>query len=867
MIGGTLAHYKILEKIGSGGMGVVYRAEDTKLGRHVALKVLPEAFLEDVERRARFGREARILASLNHPNIAALHSLEQEEGVDFLVLELVEGETLAERIARGPLRLGEAVLLFRQIAEALEAAHGKGVVHRDLKPSNIKIAPGGKIKVLDFGLAKATMPDPSSGDLSQSPTVSRHVTESGVILGTAAYMSPEQARGDGVDKRTDIWAFGCCLFEALSGKPPFLGRTVSDTIAKILETEPDWARLPSSLRTLLKRCLRKDPDRRIHDIADVRIELEEIGDSDTPVAVRRRWLPYVVTALAASAVTALGVWNVKRTESPGGERALQVTSAIGVESYPTWSPDAGRLAYESNQTGNWDIWVTQLGGGEPVNLTGDPSGADRFPSWSPDGQQIAYLSERDRIWNLNTLSALGGRPRKILSLPSTVYPRPWGSPQWSQNGSELAVAFRDSGRNFVEIVTLESRESRQIPLPGHDEDAPHDLSWSPDGRYFAYVTALQFNAEITRLWILPSSGGEAVPVTDGYTNVWHPSWSSDGRRLTFVSNLGGSMDLWEQRIGEGGMPQGEPERVTTGLEVRTAVYSPDGARLAYSRGRREHDSNIWRVPILRDRPATWADAEQLTFENAFIQFFDVSPDGKRLVLSSDRAGNQDLWVMPAGGGEMTQLTTHPTPDWNPRWSPDGEQIAFYAYRTGNREIWIMPSEGGPARQLTFHPALDVHPTWSPDGQKIAFTSKRSGNEDLWVVDAQGGEPQQLTKDPGGEETPEWSPDGRWLGFAESSSGRFLGLPASLDGEPRILVEGPAQAYCWSPDGKLIYYTGDREKAGNLWAASLESGKEYRLTDLFGRRGRLSFNLATDGEYLYFHWDEDVADLWVMDVTP
>jgi len=636
MIGRTLAHYKILEKMGSGGMGVVYRAEDTKLGRHVALKVLPVAFLEDEERRARFGREARILASLNHPNIAALYSLEQEDGVDFLVLELVEGETLAERIARGPLRLEEALALFRQIAEALEAAHGKGVVHRDLKPSNIKIAPGGKVKVLDFGLAKASMPDPSSGDPSQSPTVSRHVTESGVILGTAAYMSPEQARGDGVDKRTDIWAFGCCLLEALSGKPPFLGRTVSDTIAKILETEPDWARLPAGLRTLLKRCLRKDPGRRIHDIADVRIELEEIGDSDTPVALRRRWLPYVVTALIASAVTAFGIWNVKRTESPGAERALQVTSAIGVESYPTWSPAGGRVAYESNQTGNWDIWVTQLGGGEPVNLTGDPSGADRFPSWSPDAQQIAYLSEKDRIWNLYTLSALGGRPRKLLSLLSTVYSPPWGSPQWSQDGSELAVAFRDSGRNFVEIVSLESRESRRIPLPGHDEDAPHDLSWSPDGRYFAYVTALQFNAEITRLWILPSSGGEAVPVTDGYTNVWHPSWSSDGRRLYFVSNLGGRMDLWYRRIGERGMPRDEPERVTTGLEVRTAAFSPDGTRLAYSRGRREFDSNIWRVRILHDRLATWADAEQLTFDNAFIQFFDVSPDGKRLVFSSDR---------------------------------------------------------------------------------------------------------------------------------------------------------------------------------------------------------------------------------------
>jgi TolB protein len=548
-----------------------------------------------------------------------------------------------------------------------------------------------------------------------------------------------------------------------------------------------------------------------------------------------------------------------RSEPPRAERAVQVTSAVGVESYPTWSPDGGRLAYESNQTGDWDIWVTQLGSSESINLTQDPAGADRFPSWSSDGQQIAYLSGRDAVWSLNTVSALGGRPRKLLSLPLRNF-TPWGSPQWSPDGNELAVALRSEGRNFIEIVSLESRESRQISLPAHDEDGPHDLSWSADGRYFAYVTALQWNSEVTRLWIIPSSGGKAVPVTDGYTNVWDPAWSPDGRRLYFVSNLGGSMDLWEQTIANA-----EPERITTGLEIRTAALSPDGRRLAYSRGRREYDSNIWRVPILRDRLAAWADAEQLTSDNAFIQFLDVSPDGTRLVFNSNRAGNQDLWILPAEGGEMTQLTTHPTADWNPRWSPDGTEIAFYAYRTGNREIWVMPSEGGPARQITFHPALDVHPTWSRDGQRIAFTSKRTGNWDIWMVPASGGELQQITTDSADEGTPEWSPDGRWLGFMHYPSLRFLGLPASLRGEPRVLAEGPAQGYRWSRDGKFLYYTGDREKAGNLWAASLETGKEYPLTDFVGRRGRLSFNLATDGTYLYFHWDEDVADLWVMDL--
>jgi Tol biopolymer transport system component len=324
------------------------------------------------------------------------------------------------------------------------------------------------------------------------------------------------------------------------------------------------------------------------------------------------------------------------------------------------------------------------------------------------------------------------------------------------------------------------------------------------------------------------------------------------------------MDLWRQRMGEDGKPRGKAEPVTTGLEIRTAAFSPDGTKLAYSRGRREYDSNIWRVPILQDRAATWADAEQLTFDNAFIQFFDVSPDGRRLVLSSNRAGNQDLWVLPSGGGEMTQLTSEPTPDWNPRWSRDGKEIAFYAYRSGNRDIWVMPADGGPARALAPHPAADIHPTWSPDGREIAFASRRSGNLDIWVVTAEGGEPRQVTTHPDYDQTPEFSPDGRWLGFERSGS--FYRRPARGEGEPELIVKGPGQTFRWSPDAKKVYFTGSGDHRGKIWALSLEDAKEYAVTDLMGRRGSLSFYLATDGQYLYFHWVEDVADIWVMDVA-
>ncbi|MGH9814130.1 MAG: protein kinase domain-containing protein, partial [Candidatus Acidiferrales bacterium] len=366
MIGRTLGQYRVVQKLGAGGMGEVYRAADTRLGRDVALKFLPEVFARDPDRLARFEREAKLLASLNHPNIAAIYGLEEADGVRFLVLELVEGETLAERLASGSLPVEEAVAVCRQIAEGLESAHSKGIIHRDLKPANIKITPEGKVKVLDFGLAKAFEGEAAARDLSQSPTMSDIATRSGVVLGTAAYMSPEQARGKTVDTRTDIWAFGCVLYESLSGLPVFHADTVSDTVAGILRGEPDWqflpAETPASLRRLLRRCLQKDAARRLQHMGDARLEIEEalVGPEEAPtiVAPRRDWRrlallcagSLLVGALAASLV-------VLQVRPPPGQAAMQfsvVTNFAGVEAQPTLSPDGRSVAFVSNRDGQYD---------------------------------------------------------------------------------------------------------------------------------------------------------------------------------------------------------------------------------------------------------------------------------------------------------------------------------------------------------------------------------------------------------------------------------------------------------------------------------------------------------------------------------
>ncbi len=410
---------------------------------------------------------------------------------------------------------------------------------------------------------------------------------------------------------------------------------------------------------------------------------------------------------------------------------------------------------------------------------------------------------------------------------------------------------------------MTSRQTRRTPLPKRLGIPCLDLSWSFDGSLFAYVEAEGDPAETTRLWTTSSAGGEPVALTNGRTNDRSPVWSADGRTLFFVSNRGGTMDLWRQSIKQGGQPGGEAEAVTTGLEIRSAAVSSDGARIAYSRGRPL--ANLWRFPISADRIATWADAEQLTFDNALIEFFDLSPDGKRVAFSSDRAGSQDLWVMPSEGGQLSQLTADPTGNWAPRWSPDGTQIVFYSNRAGNRDIWVMPAGGGAVRQLTSHPTEDTIPTWSPDGTQVVFTSRRSGNRDGWVVSAAGGEPQQITKNLADQHVLDWSPDGKSLLLI--SQDRLFRIPPA-GGEPEQLGLRSAGHFTgrFSPDGRLVYFLRKGASSLDLWALSVEDLRDYQVADLSGRLGALGWGVATDNEYLYFTWAEETGDLWVMDVV-
>jgi len=865
LIGQTLAHYKIVKKIGAGGMGDVYLAEDTKLSRQVALKVLPPELAENEERRARFQREAKAIAALDHSNIVQVFSVEEADGVHFIAMQLVKGKTLAELIPKGGLPLDKFFDCSIPLAGAVAAAHEAGIIHRDLKPANVMVSDEGIVKVLDFGLARQDAPI-RVHDVSESPTALK--TQEGIIAGTLHYMSPEQAEGKRVDQRSDIFSLGIMFYEMLTGARPFQGNTATAVLSSILKDTPDSisdlkAGVPNELAKIVRRCLAKEPGRRYQTTFDVRNELKEAGAIKASRSSRGPWLA------AAGLTVAVIVWlsginpTADRTSSvPRLANPIQITSATGIEDHPDWSPDGSTLAFSGGQAvnlmgGNWDIWVKQAGGGPAVNRTPDYAGDDRYPTWSPDGTQIAFWSERDG-GGYYVMPALAGPARRVFAAP-LHQPSP---PQWSVDGEELAGLIKDESSNYVHIVSLKTGETRRVSAPGRREER-FDLAWSSDGRYFAYVDGDDLYNNLSQLWILRAADGEAFAVTDGTSSDWGPSWSADGRTVYFVSNRGGSSDMWQLSVATDGSRENEPNAITVGIGIRHAFLSPDGKKLAYSKGRTI--SNVWRLPILADRPATWEDAQQITFDQSLIEMVDVSPDGRQLLIDSDRAGNADLWTFPADGGEMRQLTTGAALDWGARWSPEADEIAFYSTRSGNRDLWSMSARGGAATRLTNYDGIDRYPAWSHDGREIAFHSDRSGNPDIWVLTRESGELRRLTTNPSADQFADWSLDNQYLVFHSDRDGQHLWRIPASGGEPELLTERAAGWHArWSLSGKEVYFQGADAQDGNVWSISVDDRVERQLTDLRERPG-FSLALDTDGAYIYLVWLEELGDLWVMDV--
>ena len=869
--------YEIVAAVDAGGMGDVYKATDTRLNRTIALKFLPLELTRDEKAKARFIQEAQAASAIDHPSICTIYDIgETGDGQIYLAMAYYAGGTLRDRLGDGPLPIDEAVEVVVQVALGLEKAHALGIVHRDIKAANLMFTEDGQPKIVDFGLVKLL----GKGGL----------TEPGMTLGTVGYMCPEQLLGQDIDARADVWSLGVVLFEMVTGTLPFQRPQAVATVTAILEdTPPPMGELrsgvPPELDRIVARMLSKDPAFRYQSVSDLVAELRRFqreSEHVDPTSTSTRRI-----ILAASAALLAGVAGVLwlGDRSDGVLRftnPTQVTTAVGVEDHPAWSPDGQTLAYSASSrgeiyAGNWDIWLVQLGGASPVNRTEDHVGADRYPSWSPDGRQIAFWSDREG-GGYFVMSALGGPARKLsaVSTGASTTPTPLRSrdrimgarPEWSADGSELAVSgFTPELGSFVEIVSMSTARSRRVPLPGREGGRRFNLSWSPDGRFFAYVDATGVSSQVTRLWVLDLEDESGHPITDGLTGDWTAGWSSDGRSVFFVSSRGGTMDLWRQAIHRDGTPDGAPVQLTTAIGMRQATLSPDGTKLAFSRGRRI--ANLWRVPIVTGRRVGWADAEQLTFDEAFVEHVDVLQD--RVILSSDRSGNPDLWMMPASGGELQQLTTTPTPDWAPAWSSDGERIAFYSFDSGNRDIWTMAVDGGALQQVTQSEATDWYPDWSPDGDEIVFWSERGGSAGIWTIPAEGpaegGEPVRITGEGSEDIHPQWWASGEWLMFTSDRDGENrLWRVRVGGGDPEPLTKSPTRMGRLSADGREVFFLGWAEIAGEIWSLTLEDGAERKIADLTGRTGTLGANaLAVDDAYLYFTWEEDLGDIWTMDV--
>jgi eukaryotic-like serine/threonine-protein kinase len=798
-VGTQLGPYEIVGALGEGGMGEVYRARDVNLGREVAVKVLPEAFASDPERVARFEREARVLASLNHPNIATIHGLERATVQSFLIMELVAGETLASRIARGRIPTDEALPLAAQIAAALEAAHEKNVVHRDLKPANIAVTPDGKVKVLDFGLAKALADEARAIDLSQSPTMTQGPSSSGMILGTAAYMSPEQARGKAVDKRADIWALGCVLYEMLTGKAAFTGETLTDIIAAVVKNEPEWAALPAdtpaAIRTLLRRCLKKDPLQRVHDAGDARIEIEEaLGASGAEGPKGRAGLERVLllSAIALLAVALLAQRFSPRNESTAPrvvrlELNLPANLEISGTNTPSFaiSPDGRRIAVAAALGGLRRIYLRRIDEFEATPLKGTETANTCF--FSPDGNALAFVTP-ERI--LKKISLVDGLVTDILRGVDYFGGGVWGPDDritFGRDGTLWQVPA--SGGSAQQLTTLDSDSDERLqlwPTVVNDGSAVLFTSVSGTQRTATHIDAFSF--AMRQRHRIVESGSNPMFALSG-----HVVFFRDGRLLAIPFD--------KQRLQATGPEAALLDDISLDQLGSPMVALSDAGTFAYVASRNSTKRLVW---------VTREGVEQpITTVNRPYQNPRLAPDGKRIVV--EVAGG-DLWMQDTTRATITRLTAAETiGNTFAAWTPDAHRVVFRTL-TGLR--WIDPDGGGGSQPIPGTSVVDIPSSVSPDGQILAFIRQSEAASDLYAVSLTGEVgPHPIVSTSGYDGGGQFSPDGRWLAYVSNESGQFevyVRPYPTADRRATPLSTQTGTHPRWNPAGKELFYrSGDR----------------------------------------------------------
>jgi Tol biopolymer transport system component len=872
--GRRLGPYEVLAAIGAGGMGEVYRAHDTKLGRDVAIKVLPEAFAHDSDRLSRFQREAKMLASLNHPNIATIHGLEQTNGTSYLVMELVSVETLAEHIKReGPVAVEEALKIAVQIAEALEAAHERGIVHRDLKPANVKVTPEGKVKVLDFGLAKAFAGDVADSNPSQSPTLSAVATMQGVLLGTAAYMSPEQARGKAVDKRTDIWAFGCVLYELLCGRPAFEGEDITEILAAVVKTDPDWNRLPEStppaIRVLLRRCLRKDRRERLPDAGAARIEIQEAltaPASAQPVAAQRKnrerlaWAAAGALGLIAIAFAIVFVLRAPKPQQPpqavrlNAEIGVDASLYIGIGPSVILSPDSTRLALvAAGSDQKRRIYVRSLDQLQATALSGTENARDPF--FSPDGQWIGFFADG----KLKKISVQGGAAVTLCDAPNDR----GGS--WGEDGT---IAFtKDIGSALSEISSAGGTPQPLTTLDEREGEATE--RWPqvlPGGKAVLFTSNTTAGAtgggagfEDSDIVVYSAASGQRKTLQrDGYYAHYLPSghvvYMQEGRLF--------AVPFDPKRLEVTGQPAPILEGVVTSSTFGVAQFSfSETGNLVYVAG----------VGVGLNLSIDWMDREgkftPLRETRGDYYSLAFSPDGKRLALDIGDGKKRDIWVYEWERNTLTRLTFAGEANAFPVWTPDGQRIVYSSQEKGGAyNLWWIRADGaGDAQRLAESKSLQIAGSWQPDGKVLAFRQRnpRTG-WDILTLPIEGneksgwkpGEPKPFLNSAFSEVEPAFSPDGHWLAYQSNESGSYevYVRPFPGPGGKWQISIGDGLYPKWSRNGRELFYRTRESKI--MVATYAASGDSFhadkpelwspgQFTD-FGV-GTYNFDLHPDGK--------------------
>jgi serine/threonine-protein kinase len=841
LTGRTLGHYRIVEKIGEGGMGLVYRAHDERLDRDVAIKVLPAEVAQDAARLARFEREARLLASLSHQNIATLYGLEEFDGWRFLVMELVQGETLAEQLKNGAVPVDEALPIALQIAEGLEAAHERGIIHRDLKPANVMVSAEGQVKVLDFGLAKARQIDRSDVDLTHSPTLTGQATAAGVLLGTAAYMSPEQARGKTADKRADIWAFGVTLFEMLTGNRLFDGETTSDVLAAVLRSEPDWSDLPvgtpGAIGRLLRRCVERDPRGRLHDIADARLEIEEaISQPDLTSTqrlegpkqkiwerVRAVW-PMMLASVVVGALLAASARELFDARSTIHAQPVRLTLAfpkdvaMRASFYPrlTISPDGNWLVFAANESGIRRLFKRSLGQLEAAPIPGTEGAV--HPFFSPDGNWVGFFADE----KLKKVALTGGSPQTLADSLN-----PWGA-SWGPDG--MIVSNLEWSKGLFS-VPAGGGTPEQIAAPDFDQ-GDFDLLWPevlPDGKAVLFTAWRGISAEAGRIEVLDlESRSRKILIENAsyarYVPTGHLVFGQKGRIYVVRFDLG--------RREVVGRPVLLSESIFYEIQngVPDLAFSTGGILVGVPSGgapRRQ----LMSVDLTgRERPLS-------NTQRSFI-YPRYSPSGDRLAVTIEEPEDRNIWVLNLVTGAQTRLT-HEGENFFPCWTPDGEWVTYLSVRgpsaysidrkradgMGKSEPLVNP--GGQSVEALFPGA------WSPSGEVFVFTRsvltmQLGEHGDLWLLDSDGDrEPRLFLGNDFDEYAPAISPDGRWLAYAAAvlEHDEIYVQPLPGGGERHQVSVHGGRGPVWSPDGRTIYYRpadGDQ-----VFAVSVSTSPQFR----------------------------------------